>query len=59
MRRDGAMREAPQKTYASMKKLGVRYLQFIPCLDPLEEQRGPRSIFIDAKTVWRFFVRVV
>ena len=27
-----------------MKKLGVRYLQFIPCLDPLEEQRG-RAVY--------------
>ncbi|EJW98913.1 anaerobic sulfatase-maturating enzyme, partial [gut metagenome] len=29
----------PQKVYAGLKKLGG-YLQFIPCLDPLEEERG-------------------
>lgn len=30
----------PQKVYAALKALGARYLQFIPCLDPLEEARG-------------------
>ena len=40
----GQCAKHPQKTYASMKKLGVRYLQFIPCLDPLEEQRG-RAVY--------------
>lgn len=29
----------PQKVYRSLQKLGG-YLQFIPCLDPLEAQRG-------------------
>lgn len=27
-------------TYHALKKTGVRYLQFIPCLDPLGEPRG-------------------
>jgi uncharacterized protein len=30
----------PQSVYAALKKLGARYLQFIPCLDPLEGVRG-------------------
>ena len=29
--------------YQNMKKLGVRFLQFIPCLDPLGEERGQRA----------------
>ena len=39
-----------QKVYQSLKKLGVRYLQFIPCLDPMEDPRGaaPYSLTPDA-----------
>ena len=32
--------KSPERTYASLKKTGVGYLQFIACLDPLEKQRG-------------------
>lgn len=31
---------SPQKVYATLKKLGGRYLQFIPCLDPVGAPRG-------------------
>lgn len=30
----------PQRVYRALKKTGVRFLQFIPCLDPLEQPRG-------------------
>jgi len=30
----------PGKVYSSLKKLGVKYMQFIPCMDPSEEERG-------------------
>lgn len=30
----------PVKVYRTLQKLGVRYLQFIPCLDPLGAPRG-------------------
>lgn len=30
----------PQKVYASLRKLGDHPMQFIPCLDPMEAQRG-------------------
>lgn len=30
------------KTYHALKKTGIRFLQFIPCLDPLGEDRGQR-----------------
>lgn len=32
--------KSPAKVYHTLKKLGARYLQFIPCLDPLEMARG-------------------
>lgn len=32
--------KSPVKVYHSLQKLGVRYLQFIPCLDPLDAPRG-------------------
>lgn len=35
-----AAARSPQKIYEALKKLGVRHLQFIACLDPLEAERG-------------------
>lgn len=31
---------SPQRAYQALRRLGVGYLQFIPCLDPLDAQRG-------------------
>jgi len=31
---------SPLGVYKALKKLGAQYLQFIPCLDPLEAERG-------------------
>ncbi len=33
----------PQKVYKAMKELGLRHFQFIPCLDPLEQDRGTQD----------------
>jgi uncharacterized protein len=30
----------PEGVYRNLRNLGVRYLQFIPCLDPIKEKRG-------------------
>ena len=30
----------PEKIYKSLKELGIKFIQFIPCLDPLEVPRG-------------------
>lgn len=30
----------PDKVYRELKKLGAEFMQFIPCLDPIEEERG-------------------
>ncbi|QNK40317.1 anaerobic sulfatase maturase [Caproicibacter fermentans] len=46
----GQCARSPQKVYNTLKRLGVRYLQFIPCLDPLEKERGnePYSLLPEA-----------
>lgn len=38
----GQIARRAQAVYQNLKKLGFRYLQFIPCLDPLGEDRGNR-----------------
>lgn len=32
-----------ERVYKSMKATGVRYLQFIPCLDPLDTPQGQQN----------------
>lgn len=44
----------PQKVYAGLKKLGVGYLQFIPCLDPLEEERGTAPYSLTPEVYGKF-----
>lgn len=36
----GQCARSPQKVYASLKKLGFRYMQFIACIDPMGKPRG-------------------
>lgn len=36
----GDLARSPEKIYRSLRQLGDHPLQFIPCLDPLEENRG-------------------
>ncbi len=43
-----------QAVYQSLKKLGVRYLQFIPCLDPMEEARGGRAYSLTPEKYGQF-----
>lgn len=42
------------RTYHAMQKTGVHYLQFIPCLDPLGEERGQRSWSLTPKDYGKF-----
>ena len=44
----------PQKVYASLRKLGDHPLQFIPCLDPLEAQRGSEPHSLKPEAYGRF-----
>ncbi len=39
----GQAARSAQAVYGSIKKLGVSYIQFIPCLDPIGEERGKRK----------------
>lgn len=44
----------PQKVYTSLRKLGDHALQFIPCLDPLEAQRGREAYSLKPEAYGRF-----
>ncbi len=44
----------PQKVYAELKKLKTPYLQFIPCLDPLEEERGSAPYSLTPEVYGKF-----
>ncbi|MCD7768717.1 MAG: anaerobic sulfatase maturase [Oscillospiraceae bacterium] len=43
-----------QAIYQNLKKLGCRYMQFIPCLDPLEKERGSMSYSLSPKRYGQF-----
>lgn len=49
-----AVARSPQKVYASLKKLGVRHLQFIACLDPIEGERGAQPWALTPETYGKF-----
>lgn len=44
----------PQKVYAALRALGDHPLQFIPCLDPLEAQRGSEKYSLKPENYGRF-----
>lgn len=46
----------PVKAYSSLKREGFRYLQFIPCLDPYEEERGGREFSLTPETYASFLI---
>lgn len=44
----------PQKVYQSLKKLGVNYLQFIPCMDAIDDARGDSPFSLSPSTYGSF-----
>ena len=44
----------PRKVYSALRTLGNHPLQFIPCLDPLEAQRGGESYSLKPDTYGKF-----
>ncbi len=54
----GACAKSPEKTYRELKKLGARYFQFIPCLDPLETERGSQPWSLPPKAYGDFLCRL-
>lgn len=45
---------SPQKVYASLKKLGFEYMQFIACIDPMGEERGRSAFSLTPKVYGEF-----
>ncbi len=45
----GISAKSPQRIYNTFKRLRADYLQFIPCLDPIEEERGGRPYSLKPK----------
>ncbi|MCC8358099.1 MAG: anaerobic sulfatase maturase [Oscillospiraceae bacterium] len=50
----GATARRGQAVYQSLKKLGCRYMQFIPCLDPLEMERGGMAYSLSPQRYGQF-----
>ena len=48
----------PDSLYNELKKLGARYMQFIPCLDPLGEARGGRPWSLTPEAYGAFLCRL-
>lgn len=49
-----AVAKNPQKVYSSLRKLGNHPLQFIPCLDPMESERGKEHYSLKPDAYGRF-----
>ncbi len=45
----------PERVYRFFKEKGFKYIQFIPCLDPLGEERGGNFYSLTAKRFETFF----
>ena len=47
-----------EKIYNFYKKNGFRYLQFIPCLEPLEIERGSTDFYLSPETYSKFLCQL-
>lgn len=50
----GACAAAPQRVYAALRQLGVRYLQFIPCLEPMGALCGGAAYSLSPQAYGKF-----
>ncbi len=55
---NGETAKSPKKVYRALKALGTGYLQFIPCLDPLEVPRGSMEWSLKPDAYGRFLCGV-
>ena len=55
---NGLTAQSPKKVYRSLKALGAGYLQFIPCLDPLDAPRGSMPWSLSPEAYGRFLCAV-
>lgn len=53
-----ACARSPEKVYQTLKRLGVRYMQFIPCLDPMDGERGSAEFSLTPKAYGAFLCRL-
>ena len=51
---NGQTAKKPQRVYRALKALDTGYLQFIPCLDPLDAPRGSMPWSLSAEAYGRF-----
>lgn len=54
----GRNAKSVEKIYRFYKKQGFRWLQFIPCLEPLEQERGVEQYHLSAQEYGKFLVRL-
>lgn len=54
----GANARATEKLYSFYKKQGFTHLQFIPCMEPLEQQRGAAGYHLSAAGYGAFLIRL-
>ncbi|WP_087066692.1 anaerobic sulfatase maturase [Intestinibacillus massiliensis] len=54
----GANAKAIEKIYHFYRKQGFRYLQFIPCLEPLGQARGSEPYHLSVKEYGEFLIRI-
>lgn len=54
----GQCAKHPDKVYRELKKLGVEFMQFIPCIDPIEEKRGNMPFSLTPKAYGQFLCRL-
>ena len=47
-----------QAVYTNLKKLGFRYVQFIPCLDPMEKERGNEPYSLSPERYGQFLCTI-
>ena len=48
----------PDRVYGELKKLGFDYMQFIPCLDPLDRERGGMPFSLTPERYGQFLCRL-
>lgn len=54
----GQCAKHPDKAYRELKKLGAKFMQFIPCIDPIEETRGKMPFSLTPKAYGQFLCRL-
>lgn len=54
----GQCAKHPEKVYGELKKLGARFMQFIPCLDPVGEERGNEKFSLNPGSYGQFLCRI-